>query len=84
MNKKVEIWKRKLRKNERKVKQACWDRLKYVHKDKLAKTQFISYYKFATSLSDYKIDNLADTLAKQIRNEIDADILNKLTKNVDT
>jgi len=61
MNNKIQIWKRKLAKNHRKQQQVMWDKLKQVHKPK--------YDSFGST------DALARVMAKQIADEIDAEII---------
>jgi len=64
MNQKIEIWKRKLAKEEWKKKKAVWDRLKQAHPPKKV---------------DGYPEWLINNLAKEMQNEIDKDILEQLT-----
>ena len=82
MNNKVQIWKRKLAKEQHKQQMRMWDRLKYEQTFNSEIPRFSSAWTMGSTDFSFKIeDGVAADLAKMLTDEIDKEILQSLTND---
>ena len=79
MNRKLAIWKRKLAKEECKLKQKMWDRLKYIKPEHKPLNDFTFKSTYMDTFYDPEIE---DQFAKMISETIDDEILKTLQDSI--